>query len=528
MLYNHKVYLVGIYLRISKDDGDNEESESIRNQRKIIYEYLKNKNELVVYKEYVDDGYSGANFDRPAFKELLSDIEDKKVNFVITKNLARFGRNYIEAGEYLEKIFPDKQVRFYAILDNYDNFLENVENDFFPLKSVFNEKHCKDTSVSVKKSKRKRMSEGLYACNTPPFGYTKDPNDNMHLIVNKETSKIVKKIFELKAAGKAIREIATYLNERKIKTPALYSDNKSFKNIKQIEIWKTNTICRILGNQVYLGKCIRGKTQNISYKSKKRINIQFNDLIITENTHEAIITEDLFNKVHNNSKYHNRQTKKEKNYLLKDLMYCSKCGNKMYIRSDRNTPVIYCEKHKQSNLICDNSSKIKYLWLENEVTNKVKQFASYYINNEMIDEFFIKSIESKIETYIYRKKIVENDIKKITQQIYNMYNDKLNEKNTDGYKNSYTNLCNKRTEKRNELEEIEKNIVEERKKIYNERNKGETILKIKDIINSSFTNESIKELVKKIEINKNSILVKYAFSNTYKENTVAELHSVIN
>ena len=133
MLYNHDTYNVGIYLRISKEDGDKEESESITNQRKIIYEYLNKNKDLNIHKEYIDDGYSGANFNRPAFKELLHDIDSGSVNFVITKNLARFGRNYIESGEYLEKVFPDKQVRFYAILDNYDNFLERVENDFFPL-----------------------------------------------------------------------------------------------------------------------------------------------------------------------------------------------------------------------------------------------------------------------------------------------------------------------------------------------------------------------------------------------------------
>lgn len=520
MLYNHNTYKVGIYLRISKDDGDKEESESITNQRKIIYEYLKNNSNLIVYKEYVDDGYSGANFDRPAFKELLSDIDNNNVTFVITKNLARFGRNYIDAGRYLEKIFPDKGVRFYAILDNYDNFLENVENDFLPLKSVFNEKHCKDTSVSVKKSKRKRMSEGLYACTTPPFGYMKDPNDNMHLIVNKETSKIVKKIFELKVSGKTIREIATYLNDRKIKTPALYSENKSFKKIKQNDVWKTNTVCRILGNQVYLGKCIRGKTQKISYKSKKAIHIPFDDLIITENTHEAIITEELFNAVHNNTKYHKRQVKKENNYILKDLIYCHNCGNKMYIKPNRNNPLIYCEKNHQSIRLCNNAANIKYKWLEEEIINKLNQFTSYYISNEMIDDFLIKSIEDKIETYIYKKKVCENDITKITQQIYNIYNNKLNDKNSNEYESSYTKLCDIRANKRKELEEIEQKIAEERTLILNERNKEKIIERIKEIINSCLDNESIKEIIKRIEINKNSILVKYAFSNTYKNDSV--------
>ena len=173
------------------------------------------------------------------------------------------------------------------------------------------------------------MTEGLYACTTPPFGYAKDPNNNMHLVIDPETSKIVKKIFELKASGKTIREIVTYLNNKKVKTPGLYNGSKLFINTKNVEIWKSNSISRILCNEVYLGKCIRGKSQKISYKSKKCVYPKYDELIITNNTHEAIISEEMFFSVHNPNKYHSMHRKLDNKYLLKELLYCSKCGNRM-------------------------------------------------------------------------------------------------------------------------------------------------------------------------------------------------------
>ena len=155
---NNQDYRAAIYIRLSKEDGDREESESVTNQRKILKAYAK-ENKYKIYDEYVDDGYTGTNFNRPSFKRMIKDIEDKKVNMVITKNLARLGRNYIETGTYIEKYFPDHRVRYIAILDRVDNFEDSVSNDFVPIKSVFNEKHCKDTSIAVKKQKEEKCKK---------------------------------------------------------------------------------------------------------------------------------------------------------------------------------------------------------------------------------------------------------------------------------------------------------------------------------------------------------------------------------
>ena len=291
------IYNVGIYLRLSKDDGDDIESESITNQRNIINDYIKKNDNLKFYNEYVDDGYTGTNFNRPGFKMLLKDIENKKINMVITKNLARLGRNYIEIGNYIEKYFPDHRVRYIALLDNVDNFKESVSNDFIPIKSVFNEKYCRDTSIAVKKTKRKRMEEGYYFCNTAPFGYKKDPNNPGKLIIDEESSKTVKKIFDLKLKGYTCNQIVDYLDKNNYTTPAEYMKIRGLEHINNKNVWRRSTITRILCNQVYLGHCVRGKTQNISYKSKDRIYVKRNDFIITKNTHEPIISEEVFEKI---------------------------------------------------------------------------------------------------------------------------------------------------------------------------------------------------------------------------------------
>ena len=519
MLYNLRNFNAGIYLRISKDEIGKEESESITNQRKIIYDYLKRNPDFVVCKEYIDDGYSGSNFNRPGFKEMLADIDKGKVNFVITKNLARFGRNYIESGEYLQKIFPDKMVRFVAVLDNYDNFVDSVESDFLPLKSVFNEKHCKDTSVALKKSKRRKMQEGVYCCTTPPYGYKKDPENNLHLIIDDESSKVVKKIFEMRAEGKQLKEIARYLTAKGYKTPAVYSNIKTYKNKPNINIWKTKTICTILTNEIYLGTVVRGKTQTISYKSKKRFDIRREDRIKVENMHEAIVSKELFNKAYSQSTKPSPYKRKEgKPSLLKNLVYCSNCGAKMRRRTECANSRFYCSRNTSSDILCNHKEGIVNSWLENIVISKIKEMAENYINNTSIDNVLLKALNEKTAIYNSEKKEIENEIKKITKFIYNVYNSKLNNKSQDEDENilEYNRLNKLRLEKRKELENIEHKIEEERKFITCELNKNEILLEVKTLLTEELTNEILSKFIKRIEVDKNSVLIKYNFTSEYQ------------
>ena len=507
------VYNVAMYLRLSKDDGDNIESESITNQRKIIKEYIDKHFEMKLYNEYVDDGYSGANFNRPSFNKMLQDIENKKINMVITKNLARLGRNYIETGTYIEKYFPDHRVRYIAILDNVDNFSDSVSNDFVPIKSVFNEKHCKDTSVAVKKTKRRKMQEGYYACNTAPFGYKKDPDNLGKLIVDEESSKTVKKIFELKEKGKTIKQIVEYLDRNHYKTPAVYLNIKGLENIKDKEVWRKSTITRILGNKVYLGHCIRGKTQKISYKSKDVIHVSRDDCIITLNTHEPIISEETFKNVHNN-KYGVKQSRQEFNYLFKDFIYCKNCGKRLILKKVRNEQVyIYCRNHSENPKLCCNNCYINYEQIEDRIFQYiVNMYKEYFNKTKLKDNVYQKYTENIIKGQVDNLEALKLELGRINFKITSLYNQRLSDNiDEDEYKNRYNTLSEQRKNTNEKITMIEKEIEDNKIKLNTLNSKKKILKKISKLNKEDFKHFDIGELIKKIEVFKKEIYIYFNF-----------------
>ena len=294
-------YKVAAYLRISKEE--NEQANSITNQREIINSYLKNKNdfELVVY--YIDDGYSGTDFNRPEFKRLLVDIKDKKVNVIIVKDLSRFGRNYILVGDYIENIFPILKVRFISINDNFDSSYDSYYmEDIIPLKNMTNDFYSKDISRKVKTALKTKKLNGEFVGKSAPYGYMKHPGDIHKFIVDEEAARIVKKIFDKVLLGKTRREISDELNELKVLTPGLYKmkDNSSNENLSMpISKWNPEMVSRILKNEVYTGVLIQGKTQRMNYRNHKIINVDSKEWIITEKHHEPIISKEQFDKVQN-------------------------------------------------------------------------------------------------------------------------------------------------------------------------------------------------------------------------------------
>lgn len=506
------VYNVAMYLRLSKDDGDNIESESITNQRKIIKEYIDKHPEMKLYNEYVDDGYSGANFNRPSFNRMLQDIENNKINMVITKNLARLGRNYIETGTYIEKYFPDHRVRYIAILDRVDNFDDTVSNDFVPIKSVFNEKHCKDTSIAVKKTKRRKMQEGFYACNTAPFGYKKDPNTPGKLIIDAESSKTVKKIFELKERGYSISQIAKYLDINNYKTPAEYLNIKGLENIKNKNLWRRSSITRILSNKVYLGHCIRGKTQNISYKSKDRIYVKRNDFIIVPNTHEAIISEETFNKIHT-KKYGTTREYKETNYLFKNFIYCKNCGKKLIFKKRRNKVYLYCRNYSENSKLCCNDCNINYEEVENEIFKYiVNMYKEYFNNTELKDNLYQKYIENIIKEKDNDLINLKSNLKKVNFKITSLYNQRLsNNIKEDEYKEQYNILLQQRKDNTDAIFQTEEKIEDMKIKLNTLNHKKSILEKISKIERNDLQNFNMKELIKKIEIFKKEVHIFFNF-----------------
>ncbi len=285
-----KIYKVGIYIRLSKEDlkKSQKESESIINQRNLIQQYLL-ENNLTLEKEYVDDGFSGTTFDRPAFNQLIEDIESKKINMVITKDLSRLGRDYIKSGYYLEEYFPMKKVRYISILENIDTGFNNTNNDIAPFKALFNDMQSKDTSKKIRSILNNLKRQGLFIGNSASYGYLKDPNNKHKIIIDKKVAPIVRKIFDLALENYSYKEIAAYLNNKNIKTPRDYKLNITGHK------WSINSVYQILHNYMYTGNMTQGIQAKLNYKSKKRIFLDKSHWIIVPNTHQAIISEEEYN-----------------------------------------------------------------------------------------------------------------------------------------------------------------------------------------------------------------------------------------
>lgn len=412
-------YKVGIYMRLSRDDLTRE-SDSIISQRTLLNQYIKENNYSLI-QEYVDDGFTGTNFDRPAFMQMIKDIESGKINMIITKDMSRLGRDYIGTGELIEKYFPSKNIRYIAINDGIDTFIDNTNNDIAPFKAIMNDMYAKDISKKVKTSLYSRMKEGLYVSGRCPFGYKKDPENKNHLIVNQEQVEVVKLIFDLALKGNTYHFIAQELTKRKIRTPASYYNyvwNKKCLS-QEYGIWTDSTVKAILTNQIYVGDTVQGKTKKINYKLKRIVKNNIDDYIIVENTHEAIIDRETFNYVQGLLPKNVKRPEKKRHYLLDGILYCGDCKHRITIR--------YQNKTGRSYTTCD----------------YYRTYSKYHVctthtnNYELLESIILDNIKNVCKRYLDKNKIMDylNNIElddrtlKITRQIenYEIINSKLRE-----------------------------------------------------------------------------------------------------
>lgn len=290
-----KNYTAGLYMRLSKDDG-NSESSSIGNQRKLLRTFSY-ENNFEIYDEYIDDGYSGTNFERPQFQRLLEDIENRKINLVITKDLSRLGRDYITTGQYTEIYFPGKGVRYIAVNDGYDS--DSPYSDIAPFKNVVNEMYARDISRKIRSSLLVRMNDGHYIGNFAPYGYEKDAENKSHLCIDYDVCEVLQAIFSLTADGCTPRIVAEFLNEAGILSPIVYRCEKygmKLENYKECKnhIWSAASVRKIVKNEVYVGNTVQHKTSKLSFKVKTSLKNSPDEWIRVENTHEAIIDKKTF------------------------------------------------------------------------------------------------------------------------------------------------------------------------------------------------------------------------------------------
>lgn len=338
-----KVYQAAMYPRLSREDGDNVESESIVNQKDFIRNYVSKQDDIILIDyDYSDDGYTGGNFNRPGWNKLMKDIEDKKVDTIITKDLSRMGRDYISMGEYIERIFPEKGIRYIAINDDVDTLYETPGLDFLQFKLVFNDYYLKDTSKKIKKIMRSKKEQGQYTGWKGIYGYKRDPNDKHKLIVDEEVRDIVIRMFNLVKQGYGTRGIADIFTQEGIPNPSTHANLIRGTKTQTSKFWCPRTIDELLQNPTYIGHLTQGRRKKVSYKSKKEIRVPKEDWIIIKNTHEPIIDEETFNTVQELLIKNKNDTKNKNDHLLKGFLYCKECGHRIRINSTSDKKRRYC------------------------------------------------------------------------------------------------------------------------------------------------------------------------------------------
>ena len=347
------------YVRLSHEDGDKEESNSVTGQKDLIRDYLSRHPELRECGMKVDDGYTGSNFDRPAFQEMMAEVKAGKVNCIVVKNLSRFGRDHLGVGEYIEKIFPFMGVRFIAINDNYDSLHSNVESDelIIPFKNLINEAYCRDTSIKIRSQLEIKRQRGDFIGSFAVFGYRKDPENRHHLLVDDYAADVVRDIFKWKLEGISAGDIADRLTASGIPTPMDYKRSLGMRystsfRVKEESVWDAGMVLRILKNPVYTGVLEQGRVTTPSYRVKRLVNKPREEWAVVENCHEAIIDRYDFESVQKVLALDTRTSVSGRAVeLFSGMVYCGECGSAMVrktVPSGKRKYVYYvCAAHKE-------------------------------------------------------------------------------------------------------------------------------------------------------------------------------------
>lgn len=515
---------VGAYIRLSREDEKEGESESITNQRELIKKYVA-ENKLGECKYFVDDGYSGGNFERPQFKELIKEVENGNINTVITKDTSRLGRDFIETSHYMFKYFPEHSVRYIAILENFDTANPNGVEDMIPFQTIINDWYLKDISKKIKSVRQNKMREGLYMGSTVPYGYKRCKDNNCKFEIDEYSSQIVKRIFKMRLDGITPTMIARKLSDEKVEPPSIYY-GKNINKTYTTYLWGFSTINQILQNQIYIGNLVQRKYDKVNYKSKKKVKLDEDEWIIVENFVKPIINKEDFEAVQEMKNQNIGGCQKKYDYMLKGLVVCGDCGKVMTVRrrlckrknKEDSYDTYYCCSNnvRYRNGVCSlhyfQERRLNELVLEH-----LRIIVNKYANRERMQELGDERInhESKLKDLEKEIEYYKNKTKSITLALKNLYLDKTNSiisgEEFIELKEGLENDKNKYHEKIKELEEKLK---------HNKGLKG--LNHMEDIIKQllAFKNPSkqmLMELIKKIEIMENKQIKVYLNFNINSE-----------
>lgn len=474
-----KIYHAAIYVRLSKEDGDvatagKRESNSISNQKDLIKNFLKDKKDIVVVSERVDDGYSGSNFERPAFQMMLEDIKKGIVDCVVVKDLSRFGREYIDAGKYIERLFPALGVRFIAINDHYDSLEGKSQADeiVIPFKNLINDAYCRDISIKIRSHLEVKRKNGEYIGAFTPYGYQKDSDNKNKLVIDVYAAGIVKEIYRMKLSGMSQTAIANALNKQGVLSPMEYKHSlgiriqDNFKTHEQAE-WSAMSVKRILENEVYTGTLVQGKRTTPNHKVKKLMKKPETDWVRIEKNHEAIVSEREFALVQRLLGIDTRTSpNEEKVYPLSGLVVCGDCGAMMIKRDIPAGGKIYayyiCSRHASTKECA--AHRIPMKKLEETVLELVKIHIENILDMKKIMDFIhavpfqeldIKELETRKEA----KEKEANRCRELRDYLYEDFREGIISKE------DYKELHDGYTEKRKKAEEAIRNIEQQIREI---------------------------------------------------------------
>ena len=462
-------YNAALYLRLSQEDELTGESSSIITQRQMLRKYADD-NRINVYGEYVDDGYSGTNYDRPDFQRMIQDIEDGKVNCVIVKDLSRLGRNYVLTGQYTELYFPSKNVRFIAISDGVDSL--NGENEFAPFKNIINEWYARDISKKVRAALQTKYELGQRFCAWAPIGYLKDPDSHGKFIIDEENRWIIEKIFDYALSGMGTGQITKTLTKEKIPTPSwiIYQRNGLFENVFEGQpeskryAWTIAQVRNILTDETYIGNTIHNKQGTISFKNKKRKRKPESEWVRKENTHKPIISKDVFDRVQDMRKSRRRETKDGQTQIFAGLVKCADCGWTMRMGTNKHNQTTYrhfsCHKYNQYGKDVCTCHYIRYDVLYEYVLSRIRYWSAFANENEdkllayleKNDDKKFKSSQQKANSDIKKS---EKRLKELDNQLAKIYEDRL--KGTLNERN-FNKLTAKCQQEQDELIELVKTL----------------------------------------------------------------------
>ena len=499
-----------LYCRLSRDDELSGESNSITNQKSILSKYAK-ENNFQNIKFFVDDGYSGTTFTRPAFMEMMELAEQGKIGTIIVKDHSRLGRNRLVVGQLLEEDFVRLNIRYIAIMDNIDS--SKGLNDFLPIQDWFNEMHAKNTSQKVRAVLKNKGESGISLAHNVPYGYKKDEMDKTKWIIDEPSAEVVKEIFNLFIQGHGTCEIARILKERKILTPLEYYSSigrKTNTNIQDYQYkWCAVTVAHILDRQEYIGDTVNFKCTTRSYKDKTKVILPKEDRKVFKNTHEPIIDEYTWNIAKQLRDNRKKPTRSGKKSIFSGLLFCNDCGKKMYFQS----PVIdlkakdhyRCSTYKHDTSLCT-AHYITDEVLQNLVLENIQKVISYMKNYEdlFIKEQLTKSTQDELKKISKNKKELErakNRIIEIDNLFMHIYEDNVSGKITDDrFRNLSYNYDKEQQELKLKTQQLSKDIENTEKKDTDIIQFISNVKKYTEI--TKLSPEILNELIEKIVIHK--------------------------